>query len=154
MSRNDDDDEQTGIFSAIGPEQCVELLIEHSIGRVAWQSAEGQQILPATYAWFEGAVVFRTPPYGVLSDIESPPGPTEAALSPARLGCRSGTHRCGSAGAVARVDQSGVEGALVHQLEDAIDDHPCRVRTRHRPCRGGHSRSGGAIDCQRSLLTS
>ena len=72
MSRNEDNDGEDGIFSAIGPEQCVELLTGHSIGRVAWQSAEGQQILPVTYAWFEGAVVFRTSPYGVLSDLIRP----------------------------------------------------------------------------------
>ena len=72
MSRDGNDDDQPGIFSSIGPEQCVQLLTEHSIGRVAWQAAEGPQILPVTYAWFEGAVVFRTSPYGVLSDLIRP----------------------------------------------------------------------------------
>jgi hypothetical protein len=73
MSRTgEEDDGENGIFSAIGPEQCAELLTEHNIGRVAWQSAEGQQILPVTYAWFEGAVIFRTSPYGVLSALVRP----------------------------------------------------------------------------------
>jgi len=72
MSRTGTDDDQPGIFSAIGPEQCVQLLTEHSIGRVAWQAADEQQILPVTYAWFEGAVIFRTSPYGVLSELMRP----------------------------------------------------------------------------------
>jgi nitroimidazol reductase NimA-like FMN-containing flavoprotein (pyridoxamine 5'-phosphate oxidase superfamily) len=74
MSRTgaDDDDGENGIFSAIGPEQCAELLTERSIGRVAWQSADGQQILPVTYVWFEGTVIFRTSPYGVLSELIRP----------------------------------------------------------------------------------
>ncbi len=77
MSRTDDEDGENGVFSAIGPEQCVEFLTGHSIGRVAWQSTEGQQILPVTYAWFEGAVVFRTSPYRVLSELIRP---TEVAF--------------------------------------------------------------------------
>ena len=77
MSRDGTDDDETGIFSAIGPEQCVQLLTEHSIGRVAWQAAEGPQILPVTYAWFEGTVAFRTSPYGVLSELMRP---TEVAF--------------------------------------------------------------------------
>jgi len=78
MSRDGNDDDQPGIFSAIGPEQCVQLLTEHSIGRVAWQAAEGPQILPVTYAWFEGTVAFRTSPYGMLSELMRP---TEVASS-------------------------------------------------------------------------
>jgi len=72
MSRPGTDDDETGMFSAIGPEQCVQLLTEHTIGRVAWQAAEGPQILPVTYAWFEGTAVFRTSPYGVLSELMRP----------------------------------------------------------------------------------
>ena len=77
MSRDGNDDDRPAIFSAIGPEQCVQLLTEHSIGRVAWQAAEGPQILPVTYAWFEGTVAFRTSPYGVLSELMRP---TEVAF--------------------------------------------------------------------------
>jgi nitroimidazol reductase NimA-like FMN-containing flavoprotein (pyridoxamine 5'-phosphate oxidase superfamily) len=77
MSHDGNDDDQPGIFSAIGREQCVQLLTEHSIGRVAWQGTEGPQIIPVTYAWFEGAVIFRTSPYGVLSELMRP---TEVAF--------------------------------------------------------------------------
>src|SRR5688572_20762091 len=88
MSRTgaDDGDGENGIFSAIGPEQCAELLTEHSIGRVARQSAEGQQILAATYVWFEGTVVFRTSPYGWMSKLIRP---TDVAFRGRRRGPRS-----------------------------------------------------------------
>lgn len=71
------DDESTGEFRAISPARCQELLQSQSVGRVAWQAADGPQILPVTYAWFEGTIIFRTSPYGVLSELIRP---TEVAL--------------------------------------------------------------------------
>ena len=71
------DDESTGEFRAISPARCHELLQSQSVGRVAWQAADGPQILPVTYAWFEGTIIFRTSPYGVLSELIRP---TEVAL--------------------------------------------------------------------------
>jgi uncharacterized protein len=71
------DDESTGEFRAISPARCEEPLQSQSVGRVAWQAADGPQILPVTYAWHEGTIIFRTSPYGVLSELIRP---TEVAL--------------------------------------------------------------------------
>jgi uncharacterized protein len=71
------DNESTGEFRAISPARCEELLQSQSVGRVAWQAADGPQILPVTYAWHEGTIIFRTSPYGVLSELIRP---TEVAL--------------------------------------------------------------------------
>jgi len=71
------DDESTSEFRAIGPAGCQELLESQTVGRVAWQAADGPQILPVTYAWYQGTIIFRTSPYGVLSELIRP---TEVAL--------------------------------------------------------------------------
>ena len=71
------DDEPTGEFRAITPVRCEELLQSQSVGRIAWQAADGLQILPVTYAWHEGTIIFRTSPYGVLSELVRP---TDVAL--------------------------------------------------------------------------
>ena len=59
--------EPTSEFRAISPTHCQELLQSQSVGRVAWQAADGPQILPVTYVWHDGTIIFRTSPYGVLS---------------------------------------------------------------------------------------
>lgn len=71
------DDEPTGEFRAITPARCQELLQNQSVGRIAWQAADGPQILPVTYAWHEGTIIFRTSPHGVLSELVRP---TDVAL--------------------------------------------------------------------------
>ena len=71
------DDDSTSEFRAITPARCEELLQSQSVGRVAWQAADGPQILPVTYAWHEGTIIFRTSLYGVLSELIRP---TEVAL--------------------------------------------------------------------------
>lgn len=49
--------------------RCIELLTAQQIGRIAWRAADGVQILPVTYTWYQESVVFRTSPYGVLSEL-------------------------------------------------------------------------------------
>jgi nitroimidazol reductase NimA-like FMN-containing flavoprotein (pyridoxamine 5'-phosphate oxidase superfamily) len=71
------DDEPASEFRAISPTHCQELLKSQSVGRIAWQAADGPQILPVTYAWHDGTIIFRTSPYGVLSELIRP---TEVAL--------------------------------------------------------------------------
>ena len=71
------DDGSPSEFRAISPARCEELLQSQSVGRLAWQAADGPQILPVTYAWHEGTIIFRTSPYGVLSELIRP---TEVAL--------------------------------------------------------------------------
>ncbi len=73
MARWYDDDDYEGQqrFSAIGAAQCTELLSTQSVGRVAWQGPEGLQILPVTYVFSDGRIVFRTSPDSVLSELSS-----------------------------------------------------------------------------------
>lgn len=67
-----DEDDRGGDFGPLTQEMCVQLLRTKQVGRVAWQAADGPQILPVTYAWYEDRVVFRTSPYGVLSELLRP----------------------------------------------------------------------------------
>lgn len=71
------DEDSTDEFTPINPARCEELLESQSIGRVAWQAADGPQILPVTYACHDGTIIFRTSPYGVLSELIRP---TDVAL--------------------------------------------------------------------------
>lgn len=68
-ARQSPDEDAPQVFEALSETRCRELLAGHSVGRVAWQAADGLQILPVSYAWDEGTVVFRTSPYGVLSEL-------------------------------------------------------------------------------------
>lgn len=68
------DERQSSVLS--GP-RCRELLAGNDIGRVAWQAADGPQILPILYALRGETVLFRTSPYGALSDLIRP---TEVAM--------------------------------------------------------------------------
>lgn len=60
-------------FQEIGRRRCEELLAEHSMGRVAWNADDGPELLPVTYAMTSGEVVFRTSPYGALSQLAKEP---------------------------------------------------------------------------------
>src|SRR4051812_42916488 len=50
-------------------EECRVLLAGASVGRVGWRSHQGQQLLPVTYAYRGGKIIFRTSPYGLLSGL-------------------------------------------------------------------------------------
>ena len=41
------------------------------VGRVAWLAPDGLQILPVTYVFSDGRIVFRTSPDSVLSDLST-----------------------------------------------------------------------------------
>ena len=56
-------------FDDLPPARCHELLGQHSVGRIAWSAADGPQMFPISYAWLDGIVVFRTSPYGILSEL-------------------------------------------------------------------------------------
>ena len=64
-------------FQELGRQQCYELLATQEVGRVAWQAADALQILPVTYALFEGAIYFRTSPHSIVSELARP---TEVAF--------------------------------------------------------------------------
>lgn len=56
-------------FTALPSTECRALLQQHTIGRVGWTAAEGPQILPVTYVWRDGEIIFRTSPYGALAEL-------------------------------------------------------------------------------------
>jgi nitroimidazol reductase NimA-like FMN-containing flavoprotein (pyridoxamine 5'-phosphate oxidase superfamily) len=56
-------------FGPLSSEECRRRLEAGVIGRVAWNTVDGPQILPVTYAVHNHAVVFRTAAYGPLADL-------------------------------------------------------------------------------------
>jgi len=64
-------------FTPLSEPECVRRLESHSLGRVAWQAADGQQILPVTYVFRSNLAYFRTAPHGILSELVRP---TDVAL--------------------------------------------------------------------------
>ena len=56
-------------FEALPEFRCKELLAAHSAGRVAWLAPDGPCVLPVTYAYHNGEIVFRTSTRGVLSTL-------------------------------------------------------------------------------------
>ena len=61
-------------FTTLSEPECVRLLESHSVGRVAWQAADGPQILPVTYVFRSDLAYFRTTPHGILSELVRPTG--------------------------------------------------------------------------------
>ena len=59
-------------YRVLSVDRCRQLLAEHHVGRIAWAGADGLQLLPVSYAFHRGSVVFRTSPYGVLSELVRP----------------------------------------------------------------------------------
>ena len=60
---------ETSRFQDLPRSRCEELLASHTTGRVAWNAYDGPEVLPVTYAVYNGDVVFRTSPYGVLAQL-------------------------------------------------------------------------------------
>lgn len=58
-------------FGSLPATECLALLRSHTIGRVGWNTMDGPQILPVTYVLRDGAVIFRTTPYGALSELRN-----------------------------------------------------------------------------------
>jgi len=58
-------------FNALPATECLALLHSHTIGRVGWNTMDGPQILPVTYVLRDGSVIFRTSPYGALSELRN-----------------------------------------------------------------------------------
>lgn len=51
---------------------CQALLESRNIGRIGWSAGDGPQIFPVSYACLADLVVFRTSPFGVLSELVRP----------------------------------------------------------------------------------
>jgi nitroimidazol reductase NimA-like FMN-containing flavoprotein (pyridoxamine 5'-phosphate oxidase superfamily) len=48
---------------------CRELLAQHTAGRVGFMAGDGPLILPVTYQYRNGSVIFRTSPIGPLAEL-------------------------------------------------------------------------------------
>jgi len=69
MTSSQDRKPSTGRFIELSEAECKELLAQHTAGRVGFVAPEGPQILPVTYQYRAGSVIFRTSPVGVLSGL-------------------------------------------------------------------------------------
>jgi nitroimidazol reductase NimA-like FMN-containing flavoprotein (pyridoxamine 5'-phosphate oxidase superfamily) len=58
-------------FSSLPATECLALLRSHTIGRVGWNTTEGPQILPVSYALRDDVIIFRTSAYGALSELRN-----------------------------------------------------------------------------------
>ena len=59
----------TGSFGELSEAECKQLLSQHTAGRVGFIVGDGPQILPVTYQYRTGSVIFRTSPYGPLAGL-------------------------------------------------------------------------------------
>ncbi len=69
MSQASNETKFSGRFAEIPKARCEDLLAGHKAGRVAWNSADGPKIMPVTYQYWNGMVVFRTAPEGPLAAL-------------------------------------------------------------------------------------
>jgi nitroimidazol reductase NimA-like FMN-containing flavoprotein (pyridoxamine 5'-phosphate oxidase superfamily) len=63
------DQNSPGSFAELSEAECQELLAQHTAGRVGFMAPDGPQILPVTYQYRNGDVIFRTSPAGALSGL-------------------------------------------------------------------------------------
>ncbi len=64
--------DSTGHFTRLEGEECRQLVRDHSVGRVAWPSASGLQVLPVAYVTDGERILFRTDPASVLGELRRP----------------------------------------------------------------------------------
>jgi nitroimidazol reductase NimA-like FMN-containing flavoprotein (pyridoxamine 5'-phosphate oxidase superfamily) len=48
--------------------ECLRLIAQGGIGRIAYQSRFGPAVLPVNYKWHDGAVVFRTAQHSAMDE--------------------------------------------------------------------------------------
>ncbi len=64
--------EATGHNTPLSPAECRLLLRDHHLGRVAWQSPAGIQVLPVSYVFIDNRIVLRTASGSLLSGLADP----------------------------------------------------------------------------------
>lgn len=69
------DEEAT--FQTLDPDECEHLVRNSGVGRVAWLSRLGLQVLPVTYTVIDRNLYFRTSAKSILADFGEP---TEVAV--------------------------------------------------------------------------
>ena len=63
MTSNPGDD---GYFASLDESECRKLLATGGVGRVAWQSPAGINVMPVNYRFIGGSLVFHTSEIGAL----------------------------------------------------------------------------------------
>jgi uncharacterized protein len=69
MTSPQDERPLTGSLAELSEADCKELLAQHTAGRVAFTAGDGPQILPVTYQYRNGTVIFRTSRVGPLAGL-------------------------------------------------------------------------------------
>src|SRR5215207_7258958 len=69
MTAPQEEKPSTGSFAELSEAECRELLEQHAAGRVGFMAGDGPQILPVTYQYRNGSVIFRTSPVGPLAEL-------------------------------------------------------------------------------------
>lgn len=64
--------EDPGRFQRLSEQECWQRLEAGTVGRVAWEAADGPEVLPVTYAVHDGLIAFRTSAYGPLAELRVP----------------------------------------------------------------------------------
>ena len=58
-----------GRVASLSRANCVELLKQERMGRVAFEDWDGPQLLPVSYVYWNGNIVFRTSDHGILAGL-------------------------------------------------------------------------------------
>ncbi|HEU5486985.1 MAG TPA: pyridoxamine 5'-phosphate oxidase family protein [Microlunatus sp.] len=58
-------------FSSLPATECLARLRSHTVGRVGWNTMDGPQILPVSFVLRDESIIFRTSPYGALSELRN-----------------------------------------------------------------------------------
>ena len=69
MTSSANQNPSTSNFAELSENECKELLAQHTAGRIGFLAPDGPQILPVTYQFRNGSVIFRTSPVGPLSGL-------------------------------------------------------------------------------------
>ncbi len=72
-----EDVEEEATFQRLEDDECEHLVRNATVGRVAWLSRLGLQVLPVTYTVMERNLYFRTAAKSILADFGEP---TEVAV--------------------------------------------------------------------------
>ncbi len=59
-------------FEALAPEECRDLLATARVGRVAWQTEDGINVLPVNFHLTRGSIVFHTSATSALAALHEP----------------------------------------------------------------------------------
>ena len=58
-------------FVELSEAECRDRLAQHTAGRIGFMAGDGPLILPVTYQYRDGSVIFRTSPVGPLAELVS-----------------------------------------------------------------------------------